>query len=191
MNFSGYQATSAPGDEPLDGHQQQLPPAQQIQIDELAYQMFEVEALPADNVARDELVRRWGYRDLVQFERVRYSFLKHWGTPMGPTLRHFLWDNSRAQPAMLRARERKEREKMNAHVAANADLVAPVEGVSLDDYARACLGAASGNFAAVLGELGMDMAKYERVAAGWNAKMAGDATGTVARLYGEAFTRVR
>ena len=88
-------------------------------------------------------------------------------------------------------RERKEREKMNAHVAANADLVAPVEGVSLDDYARACLGAASGNFAAVLGELGMDMAKYERVAAGWNAKMAGDATGTVARLYGEAFTRVR
>jgi hypothetical protein len=141
--------------------------------------------------ARDELVRRWGYRDLVQFQRVLYSFLKHWGTPTGQSLRHFMWDNSRAQPAMLGARERKEREMMNARVAGNAELVAPVEGVSLDDYARACLGAASGNFAAVLAELGMDMAKYERVAAGWNAKMAADTTGTVARFYGEAFTRAR
>jgi hypothetical protein len=36
----------------------------------------------------------------------------------------------------------------------------------------------------------MDAAKFERVSNAWNAKMASDATGTLARLYGEAFTKL-
>jgi hypothetical protein len=207
----------APGDEPLDVYQQALPPAEQLQarinqvssathvhpsawrddfgplgrdrIEEFAYQMFEVEAEAGGALKRDEIVRKLGYRDLVHFERVRYTFLKHGGRPMGGTLSTFVWDHGPAQPALLAARARKDREQMSAHVEQNKDLLAPVEGVSLGDYAKACMGAASGDFAAALSQLGMDTAKFERVSAAWNAKMGSDTTGTLARLYAEAFTR--
>ncbi len=160
------------------------------QMEELAYQMTSVEQLSQDARRRHEAVQRWGYRDIAHFERVRLTFLKHWGRPLGHTLSEFVWDGSSAVPAMMRASERREREKMNATIGQNQDLLAPVEGVSLEAYAKVCMAASRGQFAAVAAQMGMDAAKFERVSNGWNGKMARDTTGTLTRLYAEAFTKV-
>ena len=184
--FAVHDATRVPAEYWVDD----FGPMRPDQIEEFAYQMTDVEQLSQNPRKRHEYVTAHGYRDVVHFERVRMTFLKHWGRAMGPTLREFLWDGSRAIPAMLKASERREREKMSAVVAGNDDLLAPIEGISLDDYAKACLAASRGTFAQVIAELGMDAAKFERVSNAWNAKMASDATGTLARLYGEAFTKL-
>jgi hypothetical protein len=70
-----------------------------------------------------------------------------------------------------------------------ADQFQPVEGVSLQDWARyqAKL-AGGGDFDQVLASAGIDRARWERVSAEWNARMARDTTLTIATAYGQAFT---
>ena len=65
----------------------------------------------------------------------------------------------------------------------------PVEGVKLEDWARAQAGVASGrDLNAVMAELGCDRAKWDRVSAEWLARMSRDTTATIATVYGQAFS---
>lgn len=81
--------------------------------------------------------------------------------------------------------------KMQASVAANPALVAPIEGVTIEQYAQLCAGAAAnqapGAFEQLLAQHGMDRAKYDRVAAGWNGRMRDDSTYSLTQIYGKAF----
>lgn len=81
--------------------------------------------------------------------------------------------------------------KMQASVAANPALVAPIEGVTIEQYAQICAGAAAnqapGAFEQLLAQHGMDRAKYDRVAAGWNGRMRDDSTYSLSQIYGKAF----
>jgi hypothetical protein len=81
--------------------------------------------------------------------------------------------------------------KMQASVAANPQLVAPIEGVTIEQYAQICAGAAAnqapGAFEQLLAQHGMDRAKYDRVAAGWNGRMRDDSTFSLSQIYGKAF----
>jgi hypothetical protein len=81
--------------------------------------------------------------------------------------------------------------QMQASVAANPQLVAPIEGVTIEQYAQLCAGAAAnqapGAFEQLLAQHGMDRAKYDRVAAGWNGRMRDDSTYSLTQIYGKAF----
>lgn len=67
--------------------------------------------------------------------------------------------------------------------------LAPVEGVSLQDWARAQAAVASGqDVNAIIASLGIDHAKWDRVSAEWMARMSRDTTATIATEYGKAFS---
>ncbi len=80
---------------------------------------------------------------------------------------------------------------VNNAVAANPALTAPIEGVTIEQYAQVAAAAAAnqapGAFQQILAQHGMDQAKYDRVAAGWNARMRDDHTYALTTLYGRAF----
>ncbi|MBW2462428.1 MAG: hypothetical protein JRH11_12340 [Deltaproteobacteria bacterium] len=99
------------------------------------------------------------------------------------------------QNAMMEARMGMMQNAQAAAAAADPTLLEPVEGVSVDVWAAAAAGlsglGANGTPAQVteiLGQHGMDSAKWDAVNAGWQAKMQGDVTGAIATKFGAAFT---
>jgi hypothetical protein len=67
--------------------------------------------------------------------------------------------------------------------------LAPVEGVSLQQWAGAQARVASGqDVNAIISSLGIDRAKWDRVSAEWMARMSRDTTATIATEYGKAFS---
>ena len=73
--------------------------------------------------------------------------------------------------------------------AGTPELLEPIEGVTLEAYA-AIVGqlVAGGDLDTLVRQAGLDRARYDRVAEGWGARMAQDATFAVAIAYGAAFT---
>jgi len=73
-----------------------------------------------------------------------------------------------------------------------SDLLEPIEGVSIQQYAQLqaqkMAGMSQEDFIKLLAQNGMDLEKYSRVEAGWNARMSADATAMVATEYGKAFS---
>ena len=79
--------------------------------------------------------------------------------------------------------------QFQARAAEVAGELGPVEGVTLENWARAQAGVASGrDLNAVMAELGCDHAKWDRVSAEWMARMSRDTTMTIATVYGQAFS---
>ncbi len=80
---------------------------------------------------------------------------------------------------------------VNNAVAANPALMAPIEGVTIEQYAQVCAASAANQdpaaFQQLLAQHGMDQAKYDRVAAGWIARMRDDHTFALTTIYGRAF----
>jgi hypothetical protein len=67
--------------------------------------------------------------------------------------------------------------------------IEPVEGVSLDQWATAMVKIVNQKpLDQILGAMGIDQAKWDRVSAEWNARMSRDTTATIATAYGKAFT---
>lgn len=86
------------------------------------------------------------------------------------------------------ARERIMAEKAGAMSGSGGPLE-PFEGISLEAWAHINAKIAGGGDAAALyGAEGMDQAKWDRVNAEWNARMASDTTFTIATVYGNAFS---
>jgi len=98
--------------------------------------------------------------------------------------------------AAMQARMGQMQGMQAAAAAADPNLLAPVDGVSVDQWAGAAatlmsLGgeATPQQVAEALAKFGLDKAKYDAANAGWQAKMQGDTTGAIATKYGEAFTQ--
>ncbi|MFO7562596.1 MAG: DUF6620 family protein [Enhygromyxa sp.] len=76
----------------------------------------------------------------------------------------------------------------NQHQALSAELE-PVEGVSLEQWAKAQAQVASGGDTnQIIAGLGIDKAKWDRVSAEWNARMSRDSSATIAMEYGKHFS---
>ncbi|HLT36827.1 MAG TPA: DUF6620 family protein [Enhygromyxa sp.] len=76
----------------------------------------------------------------------------------------------------------------NQHQALAAELE-PVEGVSLEQWAKAQAQVASGGDTnQIIGGLGIDKAKWDRVSAEWNARMSRDSSATIAMEYSKHFS---
>jgi hypothetical protein len=97
--------------------------------------------------------------------------------------------NAMVQQAMVQAQQQHQQRVNSA--AANPALTAPIEGVTIEQYAqlaaRAAQNQAPGQFEQLLMQAGMDRAKYDRVAAGWNARMRDDTSFALTTIYGQAF----
>ncbi len=113
------------------------------------------------------------------------------GAPAGGASPYFDQNaqNAMVQQAMVQAQQQHQQRVNSA--AANPALTAPIEGVTIEQYAQLAARAAQnqgpGQFEQLLMQAGMDRAKYDRVAAGWNARMRDDTTFALTTIYGQAF----
>lgn len=76
-------------------------------------------------------------------------------------------------------------------VVEDSELLAPVEGVTVESYASCAAAAAQGlppeQFLKVLADHGMDPVKWDRVNVEWTDRMSKDASMTIMQFYGNAF----
>ena len=167
-------------------------PLRPDQVEEYFFHHFEIEEAYNDPAKKAQLLQKFGYRDEAHFERVKYSFLKAVGEGNpGSTLDTYHF-GGRAQQAMMAARMRQVQEKQKAQIASNPEMMAPIEGVTVETYAQMSAQQAKGlsqdQFVALLAQHGMDQAKFARVSQGWIDRMSKDTTATVATVYGKAFS---
>lgn len=97
--------------------------------------------------------------------------------------------------AAMKARMGQMAAAQAAAAAADPKLLAPVEGISVDTWAKAAVAmtklptcATAADVNKLLAAHGMDRAKWDRINDGWMAKMQGDVTGAISTKYGAAFT---
>jgi hypothetical protein len=140
--------------------------------------------------AEQKLVN-FGYRDAGHFYKVRATVMKHFGDYHGPNLGDCVFQSQRVISASMKAGQMMHRANMQQTMQADPALIAPVEGVTMEQYAQIQARASSlsqEQFAALLAQQGMDMAKWHRVSNEWNTRMQNDTTHTLVTIYGQAFT---
>lgn len=147
----------------------------------------------SDPEEAERKLQSFGYRDVGHHFQVEKTCLKHFGTPdaSSPNLDEYVWDSGRVSQAAMAGVMRLQQGRQQEAMAANPELLAPVEGVDLDTYATIAAKCASGlgqdELNALLGQNGMDQAKWQRVNAEWTDRMAKDTSGAIGMAYSKAF----
>jgi hypothetical protein len=155
--------------------------------------MMDFDQSAHDPVERKNKLLGYGYRDWVDWHYTKMTFIKHYGTgdPNGP-LAHWTIEGPNTAQLMMNASMRLHQKKAQETANANPELLAPVEGVTIEQYAQisANIGRCNGTeeMARFLAGFGLDMAKWERANKGWTAKMSTDTTGTIGLAFSKAFT---
>ena len=168
-------------------------PLQLSQGEDFYMHMMDMDQSAHDPVERKQKRDNYGYHDWVEWHRVRMTFIKHYGNgdPNGPLAYWHIEGPATAQ-LMMNAMMRLQQQKAQATANANPELLAPVEGVTLEQYAQICAGIGKCNgtddTARFLAGFGLDMARWERANKGWSAKMSTDTTGTIGMAFSKAFT---
>jgi hypothetical protein len=168
-------------------------PLRQDQGEDFFLHMQEIEQSAIDPVKQRAQLQKYGYTDYVQYHRVRYTFLKHYGEgDPSSTLDGWVFSGQRAMQLMMNAAMRQHQLKVQETAAGNPELLAPIEGVTCEQYAEVAAFAARspshGDFHQMLAKYNMDQAKYDRISKGWIDRMSKDTTATIATIYGKAFT---
>jgi hypothetical protein len=154
-------------------------PLRPDQFEEFHYQAFMLDDSRDDPPRFRALLQRFGYRDNEQFEAVRLTFNKHIDL-----------SNANFMQQQMNARQRATADGM-ADKAQSHPLLQPVDGVTIDQYGQFAAAQAAGislpDFQRMLAQHGLDQARYDRVAAEWNARMSRDTDFVVVTAYGKAF----
>ncbi len=132
-----------------------------------------------DDDAEDALCEKYGFEDFGHYEDFRNAMRSERAKKEGV---------SYTQAAM---NQHLEQQATNLAAAVNADssLLAPIEGVSVEAWAKANASVAhSGGIAEALRIVGKDQAGWDRVNAQWNARMSSDASMSIMQVYSAAFT---
>jgi hypothetical protein len=144
-----------------------------------------------DPLGAEQKLKEFGYQSVGHFFYVRTTILKHFGTPHGPTLGESVFESQAYQSAGLRAAQRVHELEMQAKLKSNPELLAPVEGVTVELYAEICARIAQNippdQLLALLASHQLDMPAWERANKVWTDRMSKDATATIATIYGKAF----
>jgi len=132
--------------------------------------------------SRAEICARFGIRDRSHWQVVKesnYAMLcRKWGDINEVSQRELNWRTGQMQQHMMG-------QVANMQKAGGFE---PVEGVSLETWAAMNASIVSGaNPDDLLRGQGIDRARWERVSAEWNARMARDTTFAIAQIYGNAF----
>jgi hypothetical protein len=97
-----------------------------------------------------------------------------------------------ALQSMMNARNRQAYERFQRALASDPSLTAPVDGVTVEQWAQASAALAQEQDVAggerALAQLGIDRAKYDRINAEYQARMQRDESLVIAQLYGKAFS---
>lgn len=145
----------------------------------------------SDPMNAEQKLIKFGYRDAGHFYKVRATVMKHFADYDGPNLGDCVFQSQRVMSASMKASQMMHQANMQQSMQADPALIAPVEGVTMEQYAQIQARASSlsqEQFAAVLAEQGMDLAKWHRVSNEWNTRMQNDTTHTLVTIYGQAFT---
>ena len=157
--------------------------------------MFAVTNAEQQGIPQDQAAQQQGFHDakhmflIQQYVEAKWSYMGQDETGQPAVLTHETYQNAQAQAAMGNM------QNMQADAAAaDPNLLAPVDGVSIEQWAKASValgslgeGSTPEQVAHKLAEIGMDKASYEAASAGWQAKMQGDTTGAIAMKFSEAF----
>lgn len=139
----------------------------------------------------EKKLQQLGYRDAGHWFKVRATVVKHFAQKTGPNVGDGVFGDQAYIDAGLRAAARKRDLDQAAVVAANPELLSPVEGVTVDMYAqlaaRLAQGADQATFLGLLAQHGLDLATWERASGVWNDRMSKDTTATITTKYGQAF----
>jgi hypothetical protein len=162
-------------------------PLAKDQLEEFAFHFRKVDMCCSQNPeGLPELVQSMDYTDVEHWYKVKYTFLRYYGQDDE-------WKQE-FQDAMLKAAFRESREQMGqqAEQMKEDGILDPVEGVTCEAYAAIAAQHAQGleqeDFLKMLADNDMDQAKYDRVSSEWIARMSQDLTGTIATIYGAAFS---
>ncbi len=153
-------------------------------------QVFSME-MQSDAASAEQKLVGFGYRDAGHFYKVRATMLKHFADFHGPQLDDCVFQSQRVMSASMKASQMAHRANMQSAMQADPALIAPFEGVTMEQYAQIQAQAASlsqEQLAALLAQHGMDLAKWSRVSNEWNDRMSKDTTHTLVTIYGQAFT---
>lgn len=147
--------------------------------------------MQSDAASAEQKLVAFGYRDAGHFYKVRATMMKHFADFHGPQLEDCVFQSQRVMSASMKAHQLMHQTNMQSTMQADPALIAPVEGVTMEQYAQIQAQAASlsqEQLAALLAQHGMDLAKWSRVSNEWNDRMSKDTTHTLMTIYGQAFT---
>jgi hypothetical protein len=148
---------------------------------------FRVEQAWEDEPKRAQLFGQYGIRNFQHWYQVKATF-ERWSE--SPACRRRFATPGDLIQAQMNVTQKVAMDVMgfgNQHQALAADL-APVEGVSLEQWAKAQAKIASGaDYAPLIAEIGIDKATWDRVSAEWNARMSRDTSFTITMEYSKHF----
>jgi hypothetical protein len=150
----------------------------------------DAEAMKTDIM--DEVLAEMGYPDVGTWYRVYWTGVKHFAQPTSPgcMLDEYYTADLLTKHGMA-ARMRQQHRKAQKNAAEDSELLAPVEGVTVESYASCAAAAAQGlppeQFNQILADHGMDPVKWERVNVEWTDRMSKDSSMTIMQFYGNAF----
>ncbi len=159
---------------------------------EFSYHEHEFDKIRAgDPDAAEKKLREFGYRDVGHFFTVRGTMLKYSGTPQGPNVGDCILDSQAYMSAVLKSHAKAREAEQAAVAKANPELLAPVEGVSVEMYAQLAARMAQGlpqdQLLAALAQHGVDYPAWERAQVVWVDRMSKDLSGTITTIYSKAF----
>ncbi|MGE3546788.1 MAG: hypothetical protein AB7L28_22880 [Kofleriaceae bacterium] len=132
-----------------------------------------------------------GYRSVGEYFRVRTTLFKYVGTPTGPNVGDCIVNSQEYSNAVMKASSRWIAAKQASVVSGNPELLAPVDGVTVDMYAqiaaKMALGLSQADAIQFLAGMNLDLAQWDKANTVWCDRMAKDTTGTIASIYGKAF----
>lgn len=144
-----------------------------------------------DPLGAEQKIKAFGYHSVGHFFYVRATIVKYFATPHGPNLGDGVFQSQEYMNAGMKAHARMRDAEQAATIAANPELLSPVEGVTLDIYANLCARMAQGmqqpQLLEALAQHGLDMGAWERANAVWTDRMSKDTTATIATAYSKAF----
>jgi hypothetical protein len=144
-----------------------------------------------DPLSAEQKLKGFGYHSVGHYYYVRNTILKHFGTPTGPNLCDSVFQSQEFSNAVMKAHARMRGDEQSAALSANPELLAPVEGVTLEIYANLCARMAQGmqqpELLSSLAQHGLDMGAWERANAVWTDRMSKDTSGTITTAYSNAF----
>jgi hypothetical protein len=164
------------------------------ELSKFVHHMQQIERLENDPQKQHAVCLKLGYRDAVHFRDVQTTFLKYWGDPNGyQELRWFIWDPGLLSQATMDAMQMEREEAAKDALASNPALLAPEEGVSLEQYAWVCANVAGRNvempeLQQLLARVQMDIPKWERVNKAWATRMGADGTHTITMAFTKAYS---
>jgi hypothetical protein len=133
-------------------------------------------------------LRQFGIESQQQHERLRHTVYRY--APQPQQRQRFGMDLGTASQIQMNAKMQMHMGQMQQRAQGElAGELAPVEGISLEDWALAQAKLANGvDVNQICQQLGVDRAKFDRVSAEWMARMSRDTTATIATVYGKAFS---